>query len=616
MSPRRCCAECVKHSQWLLTYIYPDFPRASFLDWLEPAPPQSSRSRSTAAGTKLAPGSRACWGLIRRNALHPSVDDIGISLVLIEYAHHLEAAATMLDENLPSTSGDSLSAKPRDANTLAVAFFLDAAKDNVAHHKMFYLTRGGSEPDSAYRLDTADPTLAASKNVYSVGLFDPYNPDVLYGEVLVRPEWSQPSLSQEDIRRNGGIPPPPEPLMPEQFTIQLYNPDQQITVRYRTSSIVGTPRWEFSMPQHTFRLPSGSQLDRSQNDPAADSNTPQVNFVWKKESSLRKDIHCYMVGKSTDVVHKKRSKEADITVALFRSLREITLYEPNLYRVEMEDPKGLEVVLLLGAATIRDIWFGNFKQAFNYSEASRRKSSATLENRPDPNVLQRQGRAATTTGAPPGHAALGGLYQSSQVHLNAPSRPPARSPNRPPPMDPRTHWEVESETARLRAQVEAEEREERRREDARRREQARLDEEETKRLRRMVEDEEKARLKHDKAVEKETKRLQKLYGNQTVGRPVPPPPSAAAPQFASGALPAGPTGSQAGPQSRYPQYPVPQATGPSPPPRTSHDNSPYLQPGGPAGQGSSSNSRLNTLGGSVLDLAERYKLNKKKSSAF
>ena len=54
-----------------------------------------------------------------------------------------------------------------------------------------------------------------------------------------------------------------------------------------------------------------------------------------------------MTGKSTDPTGKKKSKEPDIAVALFAGLKEITIYEPNLYRVEMEDYKGLEVVLLL-----------------------------------------------------------------------------------------------------------------------------------------------------------------------------------------------------------------------------------------------------------------------------
>ena len=43
-------------------------------------------------------------------------------------------------------------------------------------------------------------------------------------------------------------------------------------------------------------------------------------------------------------------------------MRELTIYEPNLQRVEMEDPKGLEVVLLLSAVVIKDLYFSPKEQ--------------------------------------------------------------------------------------------------------------------------------------------------------------------------------------------------------------------------------------------------------------
>ncbi|KAI4741326.1 hypothetical protein E4T45_15015, partial [Aureobasidium sp. EXF-8846] len=200
---------------------------------------------------------------------------------------------------------------------------------------------------------------ATSRNCYAAGLFDCYNPEVLYGEVLIKPEWSHPSLSQEEIRRNGGVPPPPMPILPSQFTVQLYNPDLQVTVTQKPGSWGGSASYEFSLPQLVFRTPSASTLDRTQDDPGASLVTPKLNFVWRKESKLAKDLTAYMTGKSTDEVVKKKHRDPDIIVGLFRSLRELTVYEPNLYRVELEDPKGLELVLLLSAAVIKDLYFSS-----------------------------------------------------------------------------------------------------------------------------------------------------------------------------------------------------------------------------------------------------------------
>ncbi|TKA39318.1 hypothetical protein B0A49_13290, partial [Cryomyces minteri] len=188
----------------------------------------------------------------------------------------------MLDENLPT-------------------FFLKPSPDDVKHHQAFYLSQYGAEPEAAYALHHLDPLSPASKNCYAAALFDSYNPEILYGEVLVRPGWTQPSLSQEQIRLNGGVPPPPQPIMPTEFVIQLYNPDQQVHVTQKPGTWGGSASYEFSMPQSTFRTPSASTLDRSQSDPVVAATTPRVNFVWKKESKLSKDLTCFLTGKSTDL---------------------------------------------------------------------------------------------------------------------------------------------------------------------------------------------------------------------------------------------------------------------------------------------------------------------------
>ncbi|KAL2353493.1 hypothetical protein BJ546DRAFT_1062901 [Cryomyces antarcticus] len=489
----------------------------------------------------------------------------------------------MLDENLPT-------------------FFLKPSPDDVKHHQAFYLSQYGAEPEAAYALHHLDPLSPSSKNCYAAALFDSYSPEILYGEVLVRPGWTQPSLSQEQIRLNGGVPPPPQPIMPTEFVIQLYNPDQQVHVTQKPGTWGGSASYEFSMPQSTFRTPSASTLDRSQSDPVVAATTPRVNFVWKKESKLSKDLTCFLTGKSTDLVpggKKKGSKEPDIAVALFKGLKEMSVYEPNLYRVEMEDPKGLEVVLLLGAAVIKDLYFGSIKEAFNITDpvrklsASGRKlsspSTANLKSvaPPPPPTSSQSARPQTTSSS----AAVNGLYvqpsppQQSrnkrqpqslpQLQTTPPPAPPAAQPK---PVDPLAEWAINAETARLRARAAAEERQRREVGDARRRERDRAAEAETRRLRKMVEAEEKGRRARQAEVERETERLRRLYGQQSLPGPVQQPVQRPGP-FTGHSQSHRPhqRPHSSAPASQQRQQPVPQQARPQPQ-RQRLSNGLYLQP--------------------------------------
>ena len=405
-------------------------------------------------------------------------------------------------------------------------FYFSTSQEDVKHHQTFYQTRGGSDPEPFYSLKRPDPSSPAAKNCYAVALFDAYTPDILYGEVLIRPEWTQPSLSQDEIRKNGGVPPPPEPIMPTEFTIQLYNPDQQITVK-REQGLLGSPHYDFSMPQDTFRLPSSSALDHSQDDPAAADTTTRINFSWKKESKLSKDFTCFNRGKSTDAIQKRKHKEPDIAVALFKSLKEVTIYESNLTRLDMQDAKGLEVTILLGATVIRDVFHGQMRHTFNVSESERRTSSETpapsttsnnanlLTKRPS-NEQKHQPTGSLSPPRPGGHQRPNQPNTPPlSSHLTAAprnhdSRPPPKSPI----TDPRTQWEIDAETTRLRQQSEAEALESRRRAESRRRERERQDEEESRRLRKQVEAEEKERRRRARSVERETERLKRIYGDR------------------------------------------------------------------------------------------------------
>lgn len=406
--------------------------------------------------------------------------------------------------------------------------------------------------------------------------------------MLAKPGWTQPSLSQEEIRKNGGVPPPPQPIFPTEFAIQLYNPDQQVVVRQQTSKWTSTTTYEFSMPQTSFRTPSSSSLDRSQDDPGADASTPKINFVWKKEGRIGKDLTCYMTGKSTDVTGKKakKSKEPDIAVALFSGLKEITIMESNLYRVELEDYKGLEVVLLLGAAVIRDMFFSNTRDSFNIIDPAARKNSGGLRGRKGssplqpanitppvmtPQPLQQSPPQQQRPFQPAKGAAMNALYnQPSRNDAKRNSLPLLQTGNQPAQrLDPRAQWEIDAETARLKAQVDAEAREMRRQEDAQRRARRKADEEEARKTRRFLEQEERQRQMEDKErrrrqaeVDKETERLRKQFGDQSS---LLPPTRPQQPQRHSAPLI---------------QQPFPQPSRPPTQPARPTPQGPYLQPSG------------------------------------
>ena len=364
------------------------------------------------------------------------------------------------------------------------------------------MSQYGGDAAPAYTLRHPDPVALDSKNRYAAALYDSYNPEILFGEVLLIPEWTQPTLSQEEVRRNGGVPPPPQPILPHEFAIQLYNPDQQVSVKQYPATWNSASYWGFDMPMQTFRQPSTSALDRTQSDPTASEVTPKINFKWKRDGKLSKDLICNLSSKSTNADgSKKKHREPDIPIAYFRHLREVTVYEPNLSRVDMEDPKGLEVVLLLSAAVIRDVYFGQIKETFNITEAPKQNVVAVRRKSSPIGVL------AAAQARVPSSQQLPSQKPIQYVSPDSPplpgNRPPLRvetSNPRPPPTDPRSQWEIDVETARLKKQVEHEERERKRTEHA-----------ETKRVKAMVQAEQKEARRKQAEIDKETERLRREY---------------------------------------------------------------------------------------------------------
>lgn len=306
--------------------------------------------------------------------------------------------------------------------------------------------------------------------------------------MLLIPDWSQTQPTKEDIRLHGGIPPPPQPVLPSEFVIQLYNPDQQIHVKWNAGSWTTAAHWYFEIPQQSFRLPSVSSLDRTQDDPTASETTPKLGFKWKKDGKLSKDYVCTLSEKSTNPDGtKKKNREPDITCAIFRNFKEITVYEPNLSRVEIEDPKGLEVVMILGAVIIREVFNTSLNDAFNISDVAAAGVSETSNLKPQ--LPQRNHRHS-----------FAGFAASNANGAPALQRPAASSP---PPTDPRTQWELDAEEARLKKQVLQEERQ-RRRDDAA----------EAERVKKMLRDEEKRAREKQKEIDRETERLRKIYGRE------------------------------------------------------------------------------------------------------
>jgi len=225
---------------------------------------------------------------------------------------------------------------------------------------------------------------------------------------------------------------------------------------------------------------------------------------------------------------------------MFRHGKELTVYEPNMNRVEVEDSKGLEVVLILGAAVIKDIFFNASREIFNISSPpTSRKNSGGLA------IIN--GRTNTTP--PTGPVASGALPAPGPPTNVLASQIPPPKPQRP------SQAEVDAETARLLAELELEEKERER--------QTRRDE---KRIKKMLEEEEKERQRREEEVAKETERLRKQYGVD----PVPDDPPLRPQVHFAPPLPQRPNGRHS---PNYNHHPPQQ-----PPPMPQYYSAPHSRP--------------------------------------
>ncbi|KAL6850637.1 hypothetical protein ACO1O0_007761 [Amphichorda felina] len=398
----------------------------------------------------------------------------------------------MLDENLPTYRFRTSSENPL--------------------HTLLYYTHNGSEPSADYLIKRPPPT--SSHNQYALGLFDIQYASVLYAEVLVKPEWSQQTLSAAEIRANGGNP-VSVPITPHTFSVSLYNPDQAVLVKYQQGSW-SKDSWEFEVPQRSFRLPSASKIDQEDGPGSlVPELIPKINFRWKRDGRMSRDMTCYMSGRTVD---GRKNKEPDITIALLKASRSdgaIAIYEPNMRRVEIEDRKGLEVILLLSAEVIRDLYLAPRQDPFNTAGApppNTSKANRPLQKTSGPAVLS---GPAAMVGANMSGAVMSGAAMSGALGNVKPS--------------PQQHASSSGPDARMRAEIEAEKRRRHTMIDQQGERERRLqrEQEEIKRMLEREQREEQERQQsekreREKRVNRETEELLKKYGPQPE---LPPRPS-------------------------------------------------------------------------------------------
>ncbi|KFA47232.1 hypothetical protein S40293_05476 [Stachybotrys chartarum IBT 40293] len=434
-------------------------------------------------------------------------------------------------------------------------YTLQVSADNPLH-TILYFTHNGSDPSADFLLKRPAP--AESRGRYALGLLDVHVSSLVYAEVLLEPDWAQPTLSAAEVRAQNGVPVPPIAVTPDAFVVSLYNPDQAVAVR-RNQGSWKTDSWDFEIPERTFKMPSASQIDQDSAEPQVPEAVPKVTFRWKRDGRLSRDMTCYMTGRS---VGGKKSKDPDITVAMYhggKSETSITIYEPNMARVEVEDMKGLEMTLLLSAEVIRDLYLSPRPDLFNTAAAPGQAGASTSRPR----------KGSRPSRSPPAAAAMSGA-------LNArPQSPPTKPAPQREPRTAQTQAEIDAETRRLREMVAEEER----------RDRERRDREEQDRIKRMLDQEENDRRRREAEVEAETERLRQQYGGQgssssssrpqdsgASSPPLPPRPNAGASWYGPPATHAPPKPprparpASAGPgQMRWSQYQQPPAPQHAPP---------------------------------------------------
>ncbi|KAA8909963.1 hypothetical protein FN846DRAFT_583727 [Sphaerosporella brunnea] len=242
-----------------------------------------------------------------------------------------------LDENFPTyryshpTTTTTTTSKDATPTTTRIAF---SSLGGPSQH-LYTLTRSPTEA-----------------NTYSITLSDAAFPDITYASLSCALSFSTSADST------------PRVLRPSEFTLNLYNPSSAVTIIHKHSAIRGD-YWQFRLPRSSFLPPTKSSIDASYRPPTPPANE-LLTFRWKKVGGLmtRPQLQCVLAS------HGK-GDEPDLAVAMYYGLGdkagkgEMSVYESNFRRVDCMDLKGLELVLVITARVINDVWWGDVAAAFN-----------------------------------------------------------------------------------------------------------------------------------------------------------------------------------------------------------------------------------------------------------
>ncbi|PUU82477.1 hypothetical protein B9Z19DRAFT_1120634 [Tuber borchii] len=367
------------------------------------------------------------------------------------------------------------------------------------HITTLTFTANGSLPTAAYT-KTRAPDIDAT---YSTTLHDAFVPDILYATVAATPEIIQPQASSP-----GAPPPPAKVLLPKEFPLQLYNPDSTVIVTHKHSTLRGN-FWEFSLPKTSFLPPTASRLDAaSAAHRIALAHLPRATFRWRKEGGVlsKSLLRCSLVSPANlgNGPKKAGANEPDIPIATFEGLGDkkgmgdITIYQSNLKRVEVEDLKGLEVVLILSAMAIGDMWFCPTNLMFNLTPTS---TSSTMTAGVVASANGGRRRPSSTPSIPPSITVT--PTTQHPPHATFPQNHRTSYPQHTP--SPQQNYKSPTSPTTAQRDYQARKAEEA----ARRAAQLRQEEEAT--LRMLAEEELRERQRREMEVERETQRLKMVY---------------------------------------------------------------------------------------------------------
>ena len=348
----------------------------------------------------------------------------------------------------------------------------------------------GSPVQQLYTL-ARDPGPA---DTYAVSLLDAHFPTIRYSTLTT-------VLTPPPASDNGG-----PLLLPRTFTVHLFAPDSSITVELHSPRLGGN-HWDFALPQHSFPPPSQSAVDATYAPPVVE----MLRFRWRKEGGIlsRSQLRCSLV---------HNGDEPDTVLAMYAGVGdkagrgELVVYESNFRRVEMEDLKGLEMVMLVSARAINDIWFLPTAISFN--------AALGISNGSGTSANTGNASSASNTGIAGNAAATNGRQRGRGMSAPLPLNPHDQHPNSFQPAAAAAAAAAEPKKPAVDLQKQRlQEAEKRRLQEAEKRrveaERQRAIEDEQAAIRRMLAEEEaRERARRQALVDAETEHLRRVYASE------------------------------------------------------------------------------------------------------